>query len=196
MVNCPHCHQENKISEEHHGTLFTCPLCQGVYFVGWDGLPEQQDPVDPALVEPFTFPHARPPVESEPPAETENPSSFEPLGMDANIPATDFSLEPIVSTTDAPNMQEVVDFANSNEVESALTYSVCIRGIDIADTREKVREALSDQRFGWDVDNLFKQIKNGQLVLNQMNPAKTQALISRIKFLDIEIEWRQDVFSL
>lgn len=40
MTDCPQCHRQIEISEVNYGTLFNCPLCSAVYFVGWDGQPE------------------------------------------------------------------------------------------------------------------------------------------------------------
>lgn len=37
---CPSCQKEQKVTEQNYGALFTCPTCQAVYFVNFDGRPE------------------------------------------------------------------------------------------------------------------------------------------------------------
>lgn len=37
---CPNCQKEQKVTEQNYGALFTCPTCQAVYFVNFDGQPE------------------------------------------------------------------------------------------------------------------------------------------------------------
>lgn len=44
MVNCPSCHQPVEITDQHSGTLFTCPHCNSVYFIDWNGQPEVAQP--------------------------------------------------------------------------------------------------------------------------------------------------------
>lgn len=46
MVNCPSCHQPVEITDQHSGTLFTCPHCNSVYFIDWNGQPEVSQPND------------------------------------------------------------------------------------------------------------------------------------------------------
>lgn len=37
MAECLNCHKELVIEDRHHGTIFTCPHCNAVFFCGWDG---------------------------------------------------------------------------------------------------------------------------------------------------------------
>lgn len=40
MIPCPNCHQSVEILDKHLGTLYTCPHCNAVYFIDWNGQPE------------------------------------------------------------------------------------------------------------------------------------------------------------
>jgi endogenous inhibitor of DNA gyrase (YacG/DUF329 family) len=40
LIACPHCQRSVEITEQHYGTLFTCPHCNAVYFIDWGGQPE------------------------------------------------------------------------------------------------------------------------------------------------------------
>ncbi|MNJ93422.1 hypothetical protein D3C87_111020 [compost metagenome] len=57
MIDCPSCQRPVEVTEKHHGTLFTCPHCNSVYFIGWDGHPEmaQHEP-DPQTQSGFVPP--------------------------------------------------------------------------------------------------------------------------------------------
>ncbi len=39
-MECPNCQNHVLITEAQYGALFTCPQCQAVYFVGFDGTPQ------------------------------------------------------------------------------------------------------------------------------------------------------------
>ena len=192
MADCPKCHSSVEIPEQNFGTLFTCPACQAVYFVGWDGVPEQ--PQDSAE----TFQHQENPAPVEP-FSSEEPSDAVIAPPDWDQPL-DLAAEAVTSPTAihldaAPNFEDIVDFGNSPQLEGPLTYSVFIKGIDIADTRKKMKEALTDSRFAWDAEALMSQIQNGALTLPDLSPAKAVVLINRIKYLPIEVSWNQNVLS-
>lgn len=176
MADCPQCRSTIEIPESGFGTLFNCPNCQAVFFVGWDGVPEQpQSP--PAEAVPLDFGPgvgAAPEVEMTQPAATD----WEPPALDSS---TDF--------------KDVVEFGNSPEMKSPITYTVSVQGIEIADIRQKFKEAITDSRFGWDVDQILKQLQGGNITFTDLSPAKASALINRIKYLPIRISWRQNVLS-
>lgn len=44
MVACPSCHNPVEVNDQHLGTLFTCPHCNSVYFIDWNGQPEMAQP--------------------------------------------------------------------------------------------------------------------------------------------------------
>lgn len=203
MAECPQCHSSVDIPEGAYGTLFTCPNCQAVYFVGWDGVPESPQPTDIQLAHQMNAP---PPIES--------PSFFENPGLESSSVQTNSPIEvsapletPLASATQeaemgnslfvdgSANFQDVVDFGNSAPTAGTLTYTVTIHGIEIADIREKFKEAVTDSRFAWDVDQIMLQITNGSLVLADLSPAKAVVLINRIKYLPIRVTWRQNVLQ-
>lgn len=44
---CPSCHESAAVTESNYGALYTCPKCQAVYFINFDGQPEfDQDPAE------------------------------------------------------------------------------------------------------------------------------------------------------
>ena len=242
MTDCPHCQRPIEISEINHGTLFTCPLCNSVYFVGWDGQPElpptaedmaaenpsqssdsseatpeydndatkmsfapmessgQETIIDNTTYQPQDY-------ESLDQAHSENLNEEELLASEPEPQlepeaegSYDFSkpldrIEEASSTIDSPGFQDVSDFANSDQVTGGLTYSLTIRGIDSKKIYGDLRDALADSRFGWDANILMKGVRNGSLTINGLNPAKTFVVVSRIKYLSLQISWRQDVLA-
>jgi hypothetical protein len=40
LISCPSCSQPVEITDKHLGTIFTCPHCNAVYFIDWNGQPE------------------------------------------------------------------------------------------------------------------------------------------------------------
>ena len=58
-----------------------------------------------------------------------------------------------------------------------------------------VIEALTDTRFGWDADELMGRVSSGSLTIKGLNPTKASILVNRIKYLPVELEWKQEVFN-
>lgn len=65
MIPCPSCQKSVEILDKHLGTLFTCPHCNAVYFIDWNGQPEMAEHEPEPVVEP------------ELEQEIETPQSFE-----------------------------------------------------------------------------------------------------------------------
>jgi hypothetical protein len=195
MAQCPQCQSAIEISESHYGTLFNCPKCQAVFFVGWDGNPEQpqmQGGSAAVGLPPLEMPTPTEPqqqTQHEPEASVETPVEFSPG------PSGEMQTQSAVQVDPSPGFQDVVDYGNTTELRSNLTYTIAIEGIEIADIREKFKEAITDARFGWDVETILKQIDGGKITFYDLSPAKAVALINRIKYMPIRISWRQNALS-
>ncbi len=87
--------------------------------------------------------------------------------------------------------KEISDLANDNEAPQLLSYEIQIEGIDTSELRQKILDALSDNRFRWEARVLLSQIKNGQLSLPRLNPAKAMVMIRRLQALPVRITWIQ-----
>lgn len=90
---------------------------------------------------------------------------------------------------------EISDFGNSDVSQGAFSYSVFITGVDSAAVRASLLEALSDKKFGWEVETIMSQMKGGALTIRSVSAVKASILIQRIKYLPIQVSWRQDVLS-
>jgi hypothetical protein len=178
LAECPQCHSSIEISDGNFGTLFNCPSCQAVFFIGWDGIPEAaQIPAAPPVEAPVDFSMGG--NFSPPPAPSME--TIEPASVAQEVEPSTFS--------------DVVEFGNKPDLKSPLTYTITVKGIEIADIREKFKEAISDARFAWDTEVILKRIKGGEITFPDLSPAKATALINRIKYLPIRISWRQNVLS-
>lgn len=244
MIPCPSCHQQVEVTEQNHGTLFTCPHCNAVYFVGWDGQFEitpvaepEADPestfeptvvaenVDSGFVPPISDFTPEPQFEnneiyeSEPQFQTaesivaEEPQA--PFAVEESFTAGDayVSNEPtepevpydfskgiteqvvvVPMTPDTSDFSDVESFGNTDTTSGVLAYTVVIEGIESHALLKQLKEAMSDSKFGWDVDELLTRVGGGRLTLPRISPTKASVLISRIKYLPLKISWRQDVF--
>lgn len=98
-------------------------------------------------------------------------------------------------TPDSADFSDVEAFANANAASGPLSYVVIIDDIDSSHLLKQLREAMTDSRFGWDVNALTSNMAGGRLILSGLSPAKASVLINRIKYLPFKISWRQDVLS-
>lgn len=202
MIPCPSCHQPVEILEKHMGTLFTCPHCSAVYFVDWNGQPElAQHESEPASVDGGGG-GFEPPISEYAPAYEQVPV-YEEAPISEEIPASEGAFEdlafqyevPSESPTDTPDFSDVTDFANDNTSIGPLSYTLTIEGADSSLLLAQLKEAMTDSRFGWDVESILSNVGSGHIVLRGLTPAKASVLINRIKYLPFKIFWRQDVLS-
>lgn len=164
-MQCPQCNNEVPLSEANYGALFTCPQCMAVYFVSFEGQPEYGDMSITAQpdVEPL---YELPPVSS---TDEVVPSSF-------SVAAS-----------------EITDYGNQQESVSQIYYDVYIKGLDTKEVLRSFKEAIEDSKFGWLPEDIISQIKNGESTLKNLNPIQAFVLAQRIQFLDLDIEWKQNV---
>ena len=122
--------------------------------------------------------------------------SIDPKPIEANPVETNFvelSDPSPLSSSDPGEMQEVIDYANrSDSLDSgSFYYNIMISGIDSKMLRQSVMDALDDSRFGWKKEDMAALIKNGCLIIEKINAAKTYVLMSYLKFLPVKIKWDQ-----
>lgn len=141
---------------------------------------EESPPMDPLLLDPSHL----------------APSPLDPMGLDP-LPSLDFGVVPIVpeATSAQDFTQEIERFSNLNQEVTPLTYDLILRGLDIPKQIEAVREAIQDSRFGWDPDQILGEIREGVLVLKNLSPIKCSLLVQRLKFSDVDVEWRQHALA-
>lgn len=182
---CPSCNKEQSVTEHNYGALFTCPTCQAVYFVNFDGQPEYGEvsnevPVD----DPHVAPEPATQMYEMPPAATE---SFTEIPM----------VEPLQESPSAFSniAQEISDFGNTDSQLASMNYDLVVSGIDNQQTKSLFKEAIEDSKFAWDAFEIMKSIKNGRVELSKLSPAKAYLLAKRLQFLDIDKKWSQNVLS-
>lgn len=88
--------------------------------------------------------------------------------------------------------EELIEHGNSVEV-GQLTYSLVISGLDTGEMKNKISAILSEPKFGFDAKELKGQIKDGVLHLDTLNAVKASVLVSKLKSLQVEISWSQNV---
>ena len=222
MAVCPVCHSEIEITSQHYGTLFTCSQCRAVFFVDWGGQPEAVDlEAPPEEVPTFSdvpqaeSPYAESSFAPAPHFETPDQNAFEapeeaPADAVEESPPYDFGApmahstepvedpaEPISSLveTSLSDVDDIAHFGNAELSQSAFSYTLTIAGIDSGVLRAGIQEAISDSKFGWNVVQVMAQIKGGVLTIKSMNPVKASILMQRVKYLPVQVSWRQDVLS-
>ncbi|MGZ3769436.1 MAG: hypothetical protein ACXVCP_13005 [Bdellovibrio sp.] len=205
MIPCPNCQQPVEIQDKHLGTLFTCPFCNAVYFIDWNGQPElaSHDAEEQPLnnLNDFSVPEAsesaayegqsslETDIAPEAPYDFNQPLDYSNQPLDQVPEETPSSLNP----TDSADFSDVTEFANSNSNMNPLSYTVVVEGIDSSQLLIQLKEAMTDSRFAWNVAELLEQQNGGSLTLPGLSPAKASVLINRIKYLPLKISWRQDV---
>lgn len=181
MALCPICQATIEILPQHHGALFSCPSCQGSYFIDWDGNPEPPPPQE-------EVPEQTAPIHSAIETDAELfPSNVEDFQTDEMIS----NEEPMAAQT----LDDVADYGNTDSSSGPLSYSILVKGIELSETFVQIRDALSDSRFAWDTDKLMESINAGVLFIQGVSPTKAALLVTRLRYLPVEISWEQEIYA-
>lgn len=197
MQTCPNCGYQLK---DDYG-MQTCPGCANVVLIDFDGNIRMADDVANDVA----------PIDPEAPVEMAGNS--QEMSQDIGFDMLSRVDEPLA--VDAPHLFDVSreeaaqppqdfgppgdplslnEFANS-EVSQArdgfYLFRVRLVGIDSKETREALKAALDDARFGWDVSTLMSHIEKGELVFERLSPVKASVVVQRCKSLPIDISWEQ-----
>lgn len=207
---CPQCQKDVPVTESQYLSMYTCPQCQAVYFVDIAGQPDygdmsgseeafQQGQSAESLFE--INAHANSNISSELNPELSldiaNSNPFE--DMQNPIQSQDMQNQTIQNSSAADVSPfgaaagEIVHFANQNDAVGVLSYDLTVSGLDTKDTVSIFREAVDDAKFGWLPQDIV--IKNGECAIKNLNPIQAFIIAKRIQFLDIEMQWRQNVQS-
>ena len=92
------------------------------------------------------------------------------------------------------DMSEIADYGNSQLSqgrEGMLRFNVFISGIDSADVRRELLEALTDEKFLWNAEEMIEGTRNGDLKIEDLTAVKASILIQRLRSLSVEIRWEQ-----
>lgn len=206
MASCPKCLANIDIPSQFFGGLFTCPKCQGVYFLGFDGTPEQSAPheasqrIETPIAE--SIYQQQEPIQYDVQTEndvqhSEQQSVIQPQGQIdiyselQEVPNYD---QPIPQNP-VMNLDDVVRYANTDATSSPLSFKVSIQGLDLVQNINELKEVLSDSKLQIKFEDLRKNILNGQLVIDKIQPAKAAILAQRLRALDLKMIWEQKVYD-
>lgn len=201
MATCPKCQASIEIPPQFFGGLFTCPKCQGVYFTNFDGVPENQSQQEVA-------PPAQP--EYQPQESTAGMGAMEvytpeplvqtPQTPEPEVPAVDWSV-PVSEVSPAPvpatpmDLSEVVRYGNSEPSNSPMSFRLVIQGLDLMQNVNELKEILLDSKLQIKFEDVRKLIKNGQLVLEKIPPAKAAILAQRLRSLELRMMWELKIYE-
>ena len=185
--------------------MYTCPKCMAVYFIDITGQPEFGDMSVPVPIQTeITTEQSDENIHHDFQSEIMNEVSNDLLTdntLDSNFTAdlnseiNPFELPqvPIDSSEFGNIANQITDFGNQDNSVSALSYDLKITGLDTKETMSLFKEALEDSKFGWITKDIFAKIKNGECELTDLNPIQAYVLAKRIQFMDIEMQWKQNV---
>ncbi len=168
MASCPKCFSGIEIPSQFFGGLFTCPQCQAVYFIGFDGVPEASGE---STVEPLPEVEELQEYNSSEPAQPSQPMSAE------------------------QNLQNIMQYANADTSSSPLTFQVTIEGLDLLQNVNDLKEIFSDSKLQMNFQELKQKISNGKLLIEKIQPAKAAILVQRLRMLDLNMQWEQKVYE-
>ncbi len=221
MAVCPSCHAQIEIGSEFFGGLFTCPSCSAVYFIGFDGVPENaqasahigeaQNNEEQASESYQLDPNPEPPADYQPipyenfslsndlqnlgsASETQSNASTESIKpVEQSFSYQPTMNEPQVIRPGQSPLQDVIDFANSEGNATLATYSLEIHGLESRENINSFKEVLTDSKLQLSFDQIKSQIKNGVLRLEKLNGAQAAVIAFRLRPLALKMKWKQNI---
>ncbi len=124
------------------------------------------------------------------------------LGESTALESIPMSLAPPMQVAEvgpvAEGLSDLADFGNSDASsgrEGQYQYTLLISGIDTAEIRQRVKEALTDQLFVWDAEAFLKDVSSGSIRLANVPAVKASLLLNRLSGLPLEIIWEQHALT-
>lgn len=215
---CPNCHGDQSVTEGNYGALYTCKLCQAVYFINFEGQPEFSEvqemasdrppfpmdtPLDMGSLPPTNLPDSVA-AATDPLAQISNPLPATNIENDSFAPLVQFNQnefavapEPFQNLAVTKNQfsdiaKDISDYGNSETQIAHLNYDLRITGLDTAEVIGLLKEAIEDSRFGWDANEMMRTIKKGEMYFGKLSPVKAFMLAKRIQFLNVDKVWKQN----
>lgn len=116
---------------------------------------------------------------------------------DESLLETSEEPEEVLSTLPTHPDREPVDvtnFANSeasNLDNGEYFYTISIKGLDSKDLKETLQAVLMDNKLQLDHKHYLKEVKNGELEIQDLNPIKAKRIVEQLQFYDLDIQWHQ-----
>ncbi len=88
--------------------------------------------------------------------------------------------------------KEISAYGNSETQIAHLNYDLKVSGLDTTDLINEFKDVINDSRFGWDMNEVMKTMKAGEIRFQQLNPVKAFILAKRLQFLNVEKIWKQN----
>lgn len=92
-------------------------------------------------------------------------------------------------------LEEIVEFGNSEKSQAstgAFVYSLKLAGIDDGETRAGLKSILSDSKLMLDVEKIFNNFDSGEVVIDDLNPAKLSYIVNSLRPYSLQIRWEQN----
>ncbi len=186
MEKCPVC--GGKIPDDFG--LLECPSCKSLLIIHMDGR------VEFSGKGPNLEPGVPPPPPPDIPEVSMTHAPVEPWEENA---AEIMALQNQPASSDVPpDLTEIAEFGNSDVSsarEGTLRYNIVVSAIDTSDVREAFRQALTDAKLVWDTAGILRSLKNGEVRLDNVTPAKAFMVVSRLRNLPVKVRWEQYAIS-
>lgn len=135
------------------------------------------------------------PEEEAPPAKESTTFDFDtPPGSPESEATPPPPVYVSAASLNSPDLSDIAAFGNSEMSggrDGTLRYNLIIEGIDTADVREAFREAITDRKFVWDIDQILRSVRNGKVQIQNVAPTKGYMLVTRLRGLPLKIRWEQ-----
>lgn len=163
---------------------------------------QSQEPSEPisdfANLPPTNLPDVVSAVMDELPQTNELAAAINPMQPLVDFNQNEFAVNPEpFELTQSANAQfadvakEISDYGNSETQIAHLNYDLRVSGLDTVEIINGFKEAIDDSRFGWDVGEVMKTMRAGEIRFEKLNPVKAYILAKRLQFLNVEKTWKQ-----
>lgn len=164
------------------------PAAENSDFQSFDSEPAAQE--EPASAEPAA---QEEPAPAAPAAEESwfDQGLDQAMSPDSGPPANE--VDPQLSS---PNFSDVENFGNQDAEAGALQFELILSQLDHADLQKEVFDVLGDPRFFLNAKELREQVQQGILTIPGLSAARTSLIVSRLRHLKINIQWRQKLYEV
>lgn len=165
--------------------LVDCPQCGSPVLISMDGSVEMASE-SASVAEPISEPIPEAPPEMDLDF-AEDPFQYHEI----ETPEIQESPATMTPEEQAQEMSSIANDENIKAGDTALNYTIVIKGIDTSEIRRGIMDTISDLKFRIDADAVFAGMKNGAIVIENVSSIKAALIVQRLRTYPVEIHWQQ-----
>jgi hypothetical protein len=90
--------------------------------------------------------------------------------------------------------EDIISFAENTATSDKLIYKVVITDLNLTEQKQKLVDILSDPKFHLSASRLLAEVKEGTLIISELNSVKASILVKKLLMEKFHVDWTQNAY--